>query len=186
MPVSQPDFQTISVLYISLRFCWRIINLQRLNILCLQRMLPHRHCGARCSHKSQPIHPFPSYFHNIFPSHCWFQPAVCIHLGAFWFSHKTRRRGYPPSALRKLCELIGVTKAMRFNGFQWGNAVEHVTRTESQVPTSVIEFSLLENCVRDALQAVQNGVSICFNGFFFSDFHMCQVARGVLDTKGVG
>ncbi len=72
---------------------------------------------------------------------------------------------------------------MRFNGFQWGNAVENVARTESQVPTSVIEFSLLENCVRDALQAVQNGVSM---GFFFSDFHMCQVARGVLDTKGVG
>jgi len=41
-----------------------------------------------------------------------------------------RRRGYPASALRKLCELIGVTK----------------------VPTSVIEYSLLENCVRDSLQ----------------------------------
>lgn len=39
-----------------------------------------------------------------------------------------RRRGYPPKALRRLCELIGVTK----------------------VPTSVIEFSLLEACVRDA------------------------------------
>lgn len=41
-----------------------------------------------------------------------------------------RRRGYPPAALRKMCELIGVTK----------------------VPTSVIEYNLLEACVRDALQ----------------------------------
>lgn len=50
-----------------------------------------------------------------------------------------RRRGYPPSALRKLCELIGVTK----------------------VPTSVIEFSLLENCVRDALQEQVSAKALC-------------------------
>eukprot|EP00434_Breviolum_minutum_P043717 symbB.v1.2.038982.t1/scaffold6275.1/size19478/4 len=47
-----------------------------------------------------------------------------------------RRRGYPPSALRKLCELIGV-------------------------PTSVIEFSLLENCVRDALQEQVSAKALC-------------------------
>eukprot|EP00931_Biecheleriopsis_adriatica_P052674 TRINITY_DN30690_c0_g1_i1.p1 TRINITY_DN30690_c0_g1~~TRINITY_DN30690_c0_g1_i1.p1 ORF type:complete len:690 (+),score=135.88 TRINITY_DN30690_c0_g1_i1:71-2140(+) len=41
-----------------------------------------------------------------------------------------RRRGFPPAALRKFCELIGVTK----------------------VPTSVIQLELLENCVREALQ----------------------------------
>lgn len=41
-----------------------------------------------------------------------------------------RRRGYPAAALRRMCELIGVTK----------------------VASSVIEFSLLEACVRDALK----------------------------------
>jgi len=41
-----------------------------------------------------------------------------------------RRRGYPPVALRRMCELIGVTK----------------------VPTSVIEFALLESCIRDVLK----------------------------------
>ncbi|CAK9047600.1 unnamed protein product [Durusdinium trenchii] len=50
-----------------------------------------------------------------------------------------RRRGYPPAALRKLCELIGVTK----------------------VPTSVIELSLLENCVRDALQETVAAKALC-------------------------
>jgi len=50
-----------------------------------------------------------------------------------------RRRGYPAEALRRLCELIGVTK----------------------VPTSVIEFSLLESCVRDALQAEVNAKLLC-------------------------
>eukprot|EP00440_Ansanella_granifera_P037704 gb/GFBE01040905.1/.p1 GENE.gb/GFBE01040905.1/~~gb/GFBE01040905.1/.p1 ORF type:complete len:700 (+),score=132.41 gb/GFBE01040905.1/:1-2100(+) len=50
-----------------------------------------------------------------------------------------RRRGYPPAALRKLCQLIGVTK----------------------VPTSVIEYSLLENCVRDALQEEVTSKLLC-------------------------
>lgn len=50
-----------------------------------------------------------------------------------------RRRGYPPSALLKLCELVGVTK----------------------VPTSVIEFSLLENCVRNALQEQVSAKALC-------------------------
>ncbi|CAJ1401574.1 unnamed protein product [Effrenium voratum] len=50
-----------------------------------------------------------------------------------------RRRGYPPAALRKLCALIGVTK----------------------VPTSVIEFSLLENVVRDVLQEQVAAKALC-------------------------
>ncbi|CAE7696175.1 glnS, partial [Symbiodinium sp. CCMP2456] len=50
-----------------------------------------------------------------------------------------RRRGYPPAALRKLCELIGVTK----------------------VPTSVIEYTLLENCVRDVLQEQVSEKLLC-------------------------
>ncbi|CAE8585824.1 unnamed protein product, partial [Polarella glacialis] len=50
-----------------------------------------------------------------------------------------RRRGYPPQALTRLCELIGVTK----------------------VATSVIEYSLLENCVRDALQDVNPPKLLC-------------------------
>ena len=52
---------------------------------------------------------------------------------------RLRRRGYPPTALRRLCELIGVTK----------------------VPTSVIELSLLENCVRDALQEEVTVKALC-------------------------
>lgn len=90
-----------------------------------------------------------------------------------------RRRGYPPAALRKLCELIGVTKALGYprcwsvlfipraeewrDGVnlydQFPQVVSHTQQRSSsmcfcvfQVPTSVIELSLLENCVRDALQ----------------------------------
>jgi len=50
-----------------------------------------------------------------------------------------RRRGYPPSSLRRLCELIGVTK----------------------VPTSVIEFNLLEACVRDACKEQTKAKLLC-------------------------
>jgi len=41
-----------------------------------------------------------------------------------------RRRGYPAAALRRFCELVGVTK----------------------VPSAFIKFELLEACVRDALK----------------------------------
>jgi len=50
-----------------------------------------------------------------------------------------RRRGYPASSLRRLCELIGVTK----------------------VPTAVIEFNLLEACVRDACKEETNAKLLC-------------------------
>eukprot|EP00438_Fugacium_kawagutii_P024716 Skav235556 [mRNA] locus=scaffold3067:304710:317617:- [translate_table: standard] len=56
-----------------------------------------------------------------------------------------RRRGYPPSALRKMCELVGV-------------------------PTSVIEFGLLENCVREALQALLEAEPHLFPGEEAGDF----------------
>jgi len=50
-----------------------------------------------------------------------------------------RRRGYPPSALRRLCELIGVTK----------------------VPTAVILYDLLENCVRDSCKEEVGAKLLC-------------------------
>merc|ERR550532_1346532 len=50
-----------------------------------------------------------------------------------------RRRGYPAAALRRLCELIGVTK----------------------VPSAFIKFELLEACVRDALKQQINIKLLC-------------------------
>lgn len=50
-----------------------------------------------------------------------------------------RRRGYPAVALRKMCELIGVTK----------------------VATSVIQYSLLESCVRDVLEEESKVKLLC-------------------------
>lgn len=50
-----------------------------------------------------------------------------------------RRRGYPASALRKMCELVGVTKD----------------------PNAVIRFDLLESCVRDALEEQAKAKLLC-------------------------
>jgi len=50
-----------------------------------------------------------------------------------------RRRGYPPSALRRLCELIGVTK----------------------VPSAFIQFELLEACVRDSCKEETQAKLLC-------------------------
>lgn len=50
-----------------------------------------------------------------------------------------RRRGYPAAALRRMCELIGVSKN----------------------PSTVIEYSLLENCVREVLQEAVSHKLLC-------------------------
>lgn len=50
-----------------------------------------------------------------------------------------RRRGYPASALRRMCKLVGVTK----------------------VDAAVIEFGLLEACVRDALKEETKAKLLC-------------------------
>eukprot|EP00929_Paragymnodinium_shiwhaense_P083428 TRINITY_DN44458_c0_g1_i1.p1 TRINITY_DN44458_c0_g1~~TRINITY_DN44458_c0_g1_i1.p1 ORF type:complete len:730 (-),score=167.82 TRINITY_DN44458_c0_g1_i1:22-2157(-) len=50
-----------------------------------------------------------------------------------------RRRGYPPSALRKMCELVGVTKTA----------------------ASVIRYELLDSCVRNALQEEVSNKLLC-------------------------
>jgi glutaminyl-tRNA synthetase len=50
-----------------------------------------------------------------------------------------RRRGYPACALRKMCQLVGVTKD----------------------PNAVIQFSLLESCVRDALEEQAKARLLC-------------------------